>query len=506
MRPTDTLYTAAQALEVYDYQPVQALQIIDSAVAVGNISPWMADYFKAKIYAWTVMGAQVDSLLPGSATVRFDSARVADERFLAHDSVRANLSRQQDVLEILVYAARHRQDTALFFRRAQELVDVCHKQGNETEALRTEAELGVALYQKGWREQGMARLDSVIAALDTRENRNFNALDAMIIARKRKMFLLSEEGKYIEAIPQARRIIERLDDYALHPDVYHDNSYREPTDSTARADYIGFYRTQAQSAITAAYAFLGEQSSMNDAYGQIEHSVREATAKEHIARYHALEQQLRRAEAEHHSDQMTLIASVAVVGLLLILAFAAYIYSQSRRIKMKNRALVKLIEGTASLGARAALPASITSDDVSSTSAGEAALPAGASPGTTEAEVEAPDAETARAEQELFARIDTAVRSERLYANGSIQRQDICNRFHIRRDVFNQLLSRHTAYHSFPNYINAIRLAEARRLLRNDASKTVNGIADEVGLSSRNFRRLFVEQYGMTPTEYRQGL
>ena len=37
-QPTDTLYTAEKALMVYDYEPERALQIIDSAVIVGNVS------------------------------------------------------------------------------------------------------------------------------------------------------------------------------------------------------------------------------------------------------------------------------------------------------------------------------------------------------------------------------------------------------------------------------------------------------------------------------------
>lgn len=39
-QPTDTLYTAEKALMVYDYEPERALQIIDSAVIVGNVSDW----------------------------------------------------------------------------------------------------------------------------------------------------------------------------------------------------------------------------------------------------------------------------------------------------------------------------------------------------------------------------------------------------------------------------------------------------------------------------------
>ena len=186
-QPQDTIYTQQTAMDVYDYDPVRALEIIDSAVIVGNMSRVWADGIRARIYSWTLMGQTVDSLLHGPEGMRFDSARVIGERLLQHDSLKTNIGMHQDVLEVLVYVARQQQDTARWLRRSQELVEVCHQQGEdaEPEALRTEAEMGAALCMMGQREQGMARLDSVIAILDSREHRQFNWLDAFIIASKR---------------------------------------------------------------------------------------------------------------------------------------------------------------------------------------------------------------------------------------------------------------------------------------------------------------------------------
>ena len=476
-QPKNTVYTLKAAMNVYDYDPVRALQIVDSAVVVGNISQLRADFMRARIYSWSYMGQALDSLLHGPEGVRFDSARAIGDRLLAYDSLRTNIGLRQDVLEILVYAARQQQDTACWLRRSQELVDVCHQQGAEAEpeALRTEAEIGAALCRMGQRQQGMARIDSVLTILDSEEHRQFNWLDATVIALKRKLVVLSDEGEIVQTIPLARRIIDRLDDYERHPDVYHDGSYREPTDSVSRADYITFYRTQAQSAITAAYAKLGEQSSMNEAYELIERSVREATAREHIARYAALERQMQLQEEKRHSQLMTIVAIVSVVSLLLILFFATYVYFQSRRIKQKNQVLIRRINHFLSQEAEPGQP--------------------------SPAKVSAVDADDNAA---LFATIDQCIRSERLYAKANIQRQDICDRFNIRREVLNQLLASHTDGLSFPSYINGIRLTEACRLLKNEPAKTVVAIADEVGLSPRYLRRLFVEQYGVTPTEFRE--
>ena len=472
-QPQDTVYTQQAAMAIYDYDPVRALQIIDSAVIVGNLSEVWGDFCRARIYGQSQMGERLDSMLGGPERLRvgakagmgvhFDSARAIGERLLLHDSLKTNLGLHQNVLELLVYVARQQNDTTAWLQRSRELVGVCRQQGAETEALRTEAELGASLCYTEQQAQGMARLDSVIGALGSLAPFRFNELDAFIIASKRKIGVLSNRGQYVETLPLARRIIELLDDYEQHPDKYHDGTYREPP-SDRRADYICFYRSQTQGFITAGYTALGDKGNMTAAYEKIERTVRDATASEHIARYHALEQQMLRQEAESRSRMMTFVAIASALGLLLILVFAALLLYQNLKIRKKNHVLAKLIE-------EQNRPSPESSDN-----------------------------------RQLFTNLDSAIRSERLYANPTFQRQDACDHFNLRREVLNQLLTDYANGQSFPTYINRIRLSEACRLLAAEPDKTVNAIAEEVGLSPRNLRRLFVDQYGMAPTEYRQGL
>ena len=49
----------------------------------------------------------------------------------------------------------------------------------------------------------------------------------------------------------------------------------------------------------------------------------------------------------------------------------------------------------------------------------------------------------------------------------------------------------------------SIRLSEACRLIREEPDKTITAIAGQLGLSSRTLQKLFREQYGISPTEYR---
>ena len=462
---------------VYDYDPVRALQIIDSAVIVKNLSKWQSDKNRARIYSQTRIGKRFDSLMHWTADARLDSAKAIGERLLKHDSIKNSLEGQQDVLEMLAYTARQQNDSMAWLQRSQQLAEVYRQQGAETEALRNEAEVGAALCSMGRQNEGMAMLDSVIAVLSETNAQGdgfkFNELDALIIALKRKIGVMTAKGQAVEILPLARRIVTVLDDYEQHPDRYHDGTYREPP-VEKRTDYIHFYRSQAENFIAAAYTALGKTDDMEATFERLENIIVDAKTRENIARYHAMEQQMLCQQAENHNRMMTIIATVSVISLLLILFFATYVSFQNRRIRQKNQVLIRQMNQSLSIGP---FPAPEPSMAVPSADADDTSV--------------------------LFQTIDHCIRSERLYANADLQRQDICMRFNLRREVLNQLLTTHAGGQSFPNYINGIRLSEACRLLREDPKNTVVAIAGEVGLSPRYLRRLFFEQYGVTPTEYR---
>ena len=57
----DTLYTEKAAMEIYASQPERALQIIDSAVILGNMDPLRADLLRAFIFSRTNEEMNYDS-------------------------------------------------------------------------------------------------------------------------------------------------------------------------------------------------------------------------------------------------------------------------------------------------------------------------------------------------------------------------------------------------------------------------------------------------------------
>ena len=475
-------------MSIYGYQPLQALQILDSALIVGNMSEFRAEMLRAKIYSSSLMHEQLDSLLGGPEGIRLDSARAIGERILKHDSLKVDPKRKMDVLEMLANTARMQNDTMEWLNRSREYIDICHQLGPEqaTNALRTEAEIGAALYYMGHQEQGLARLDSAIqclrpdSVLRGPDAFRFNELDALIIALKRKIVVLSSQDKTVEMLPLARQIIEQLDDYEQHPEAYHDGSYREPSDSLKRCDYIRFYRTQAQNFITAAYASLGELSNLMEAYNKLELIVREATAREHLARYHALEQQML-AERRHVRTRRsnTIAISVGIFAFLAVV-FSIVVTRKNRIINKKNVLLAQQITEAVYYKnmfweEKYAQPMTEPVSDLNMLT-----------------------------DEQLFQYVGEVIVRDKLFLNPDFGRQTIMDHYHLSKERVGTIFSKGGDHAKLTGYIQQLRLDYATRLLVNQPDKSIVEIAEECGFRSHTyFSSRFRLKYGITPTEFR---
>ena len=242
-QPGDTLYTADAALAVFDRNPERALLILDSAVIVGNLDEDLAKMLRAKV------------LCQSTTDLHFEEALQICEDLMQSDFV-DNPTNRENVLDLLITITRRRGDNEQWIRWSTEKVELCRQQGDETEALRTEAEIGFSLAKLGEEERGIAKINGVIGALD--EQRHFNEMDACIIAIKRKINLLDILGKPESIIPLAKRIIEKIDDYREHRDEYADNSFRMPPSDEQFVRYCNFYTAQAYCFLAKAYADMGQ--------------------------------------------------------------------------------------------------------------------------------------------------------------------------------------------------------------------------------------------------------
>ena len=82
-------------MDIYASQPERALQIIDSAVILGNMNPLRADLLRAFIFSRT------------NEEMNYDSAILIGEQLMRNDSVLASNDLQEECSEI---------NRSLFFR------------------------------------------------------------------------------------------------------------------------------------------------------------------------------------------------------------------------------------------------------------------------------------------------------------------------------------------------------------------------------------------------------
>ena len=494
-QPQDTTYTQQAAMLIYDYDPVRALRIVDSAVIVGNLSDWQADKNRARIYSQTRLRERLDSLMHWPVDARLDTARVIGERLLRHDSVKNSLEEQQNVLEILAMAARLKKDTVTWLQRSQQLVEVCRRQGAETEALRNEAEVGAAFCRMGQKNKGLAMLDSVIVSLTSGEPFRFNELDALVIALKRKIGVMTATGQTVEILPLARRIVTVLDDYEQHPDKYHDGTYREPP-ADKREDYIRFYRTQAENFIATAYADLGKTGDMNATFGRLENIIIDAETHEHQARYRALEQKMvaerERLEMEAQAQRNLYFAVIVCILLVVALAALVWYFRQMRIVKQKNRALVQQIDE--------ALRYKELYQDLKSAPTGQT---------LTEKQPSAdedarPDIHAADPDAEAFAKIHDTIIREGLYLNPNCDRQMLTDRFGLSKERLGSLFVQYSDAKNVSAFINGLRLAHAAHLLTTQPDLDIREVASASGFGSHQyFSTCFKQRFGLSPTDYR---
>lgn len=242
---SDTLYTAEAAMEIYDQDPERALLIIDSARLMGNVDDDLATLLKAKVYS------QSNSMQD------LDTARQMLEGLMISDYVHDPNNREV-VLDLLANTTRQQDNYEQCLRWTTEKADLCRRQGRETEALRTEAGMGVLLVELGDKEKGIDKLNRVIASLDGQ--RKTDEMDACIIALKSKIKVLRKLGREEEVIPLAQHIVNILSDYRKNHADYTANSYRLQDNDEDRESYCDYYTAQAQGYMAHAYASRADKT------------------------------------------------------------------------------------------------------------------------------------------------------------------------------------------------------------------------------------------------------
>lgn len=105
---------------------------------------------------------------------------------------------------------------------------------------------------------------------------------------------------------------------------------------------------------------------------------------------------------------------------------------------------------------------------------------------------------------EIFARFETLLKEERIYTDNLLTVDKVAKQLGTNRTYLSQVINEQV-HQTFTQYINAIRIKEAIRIL-SDANNhaPLKAITAELGFnSSTTFYSLFQTTTGMTPTQYR---
>ena len=117
----NTPYQTDTILVAYATNPERALTLLDSALLLGNVSDYRAQFIRAKIYSKSL------------AEQRVDSAIFICKNLLKHDSVLSQPAEQMNILDMLIACSRALPDYEQYLNWATQKAELCQKQGEETE-------------------------------------------------------------------------------------------------------------------------------------------------------------------------------------------------------------------------------------------------------------------------------------------------------------------------------------------------------------------------------------
>lgn len=109
--------------------------------------------------------------------------------------------------------------------------------------------------------------------------------------------------------------------------------------------------------------------------------------------------------------------------------------------------------------------------------------------------------------QDVLQRMNELIVNEKLYLNENITREDMARRLHVDKAILIQSFRKFLNDCTMPSLLNRYRVQHAIALMKSQPNYTVQAIAEDSGFSNvRKFYRIFKDEMGMTPTEYREAM
>ncbi|NDW12916.1 AraC family transcriptional regulator [Bacteroides sp. 214] len=280
-----------------------------------------------------------------------------------------------------------------------------------------------------------------------------------------KALYLDKKGAYYQAAEQIQRIIDRLEDGTIKA-----TEIAQPKWYKLKADYL----TKAGHNKEAGELY-------NTAYSQLEESNHwefESRIADLRTRY-----EVDKLEAEKLRNRNYFLFALGGCVLLALILFL--IINYQRRLRAKNRRLIRQIESQDVLKTELR---NIRQQRLSDSVTKNTNLPE----------------ETAEAI--LFARLENYLRTTHIYINPELDRQQLINTLATNQTYLYNAVKVVTGM-SLQEYINSLRLEKAKEMLKNSPNESIAQISAQCGFTTiQTFRRQFKECYGLTASEYRNSL
>ena len=200
-----------------------------------------------------------------------------------------------------------------------------------------------------------------------------------------------------------------------------------------------------------------------------------------------------------------------VLGVILLagLVMGATVLYYTRRLRHRNRRLMRALNGLDAY--RHVAFAEQTADEQPATAPIVPIRPISPispmSPMGPMSASESPSTDRqaiADEDERLFVKLDGQVTRDRLFLKPNFGRDDMARLIGVDKNRIGRIMSRYSDASNASVYINTKRVEYGARLLQKHPEYTIAAIAAECGMSNTvTFNRTFKEIYGITPSEYR---
>lgn len=543
----DSIYTCEYITGISINHPDSALKLVDKAGQRRLHSPFYLNQMRSVIYQNGL------SMYRMALTYSLLAYRDPEARQHPEDALR--------VLELIVDQYHTNGNYAESIRYAIEGIELARQTGNTKSEANLLVYIGLNKYEMRLRQEAYEYLDRAIALLEkaSEGSREWDVVDDLIYACGQKINLMLFDGIYPEAIallPRYERLMKQFEACADLPEgicdmryasgyiayacIFHHNGERErareyyrkflatafantPDGEAMKADYLllaGQYPEALHRLLLAKRDLQENTDTLN--YDYIDRLLANEVkiyngmgnypaAARAQATMIALTDSLHRQEQQHAvlelatiyetqekeallQEQKTaltirnILIAAALIVILLLGLLAWHFISKSLVIKEKNRTMAHQLKELIAYKEEVQ-EARLRIDSLN-------------------AEVEQLHArpKSPPSSQAVFDRLNKIVKSEKLYLQPDLSRDDLARCIHTDKNDFSQLLQECIGV-NFYEYINRLRVEHALHLIATCPEYTFEAIAADSGFASRSvFYAQFKEKVGMTPSNYRKTL